>query len=80
MEALLSLPQLSKLERLSLDLVSDERDDSDFSEMEDPPGDEDGRFAACLSRWEKKGIKIDGAYQWGHYPDEAEMHSALRDG
>lgn len=66
LEALLSLPQLSKLKRFQLDLISDGGDDPD-EEMEDPPGDEDGRFVDCMYRWEAKGLQLEGAYQWGFF-------------
>lgn len=67
LEALLSLPQLSKLKRFHLQLFSDDGEDPD-GEMENPPGDEDGRFVECMQRWEDKGLEIDGAYQWGFFP------------
>lgn len=63
LEAILSLPQLNKLERLELSLLAARGDDSE--EMENPPGDEDGRFVECMQRWEAKGLEIEGAYQWG---------------
>ena len=70
MEQVLSLPQLSQLKNLQLDLMADEGYHPDGVEEEDPPGDEDGRFVGCLERWKKKGLKIEGAYQWGFDGDE----------
>lgn len=65
---LLSLPQLKKLKRVRLDLMPGrEGDEGDewYDEAEGPPGDEDGRFVACVERWEAKGLNIDGAEAWG---------------
>lgn len=63
LEAVLSLPQLNKLEQLQLNLFSRRGDDDEG--MVNPPGDEDGRFVACMERWEAKGLEVAGADQWG---------------
>ena len=62
LEAIMNLSQLGGLERMSLELLSD--DPSEYVDLppEDPAGDEDGQFANCVARWEEEGVDFGDFY------------------